>query len=66
MVVAGHGKYKKVEYFKQGFIYTQEETDRLLLWEPGSVAVAKYGAGMHAKMHSRRAGAAFGLNSELL
>lgn len=66
MVVAGHGEYKKAEYFKPGFIYTQEETDRLLLWEPASAAVAKYGAGMHAQRHSRRAGAATGLNSELL
>lgn len=36
------------------------------MWELGSVVVAKYGAGMHAKMHSRTAGAAMGLNSELL
>lgn len=49
VVAAGHGEYKTVEYFKQGFIYTQEETDRLLLWEPGSVAVAKYGAGMRSE-----------------
>lgn len=37
-----------MEYFKKGFVYTQEETDRLLLWETSSVSVAKYGAGMHS------------------
>lgn len=52
-----------MKYFKQGFIYTQEETDRLLLWETSSVTVAKYGAGMHREMHSERAGAAICLNS---
>lgn len=32
-------------YFKKGFIYTREETDRPLLWETSSGAAAKYGAG---------------------
>lgn len=38
----------KLEYFKKDFFYAPVETDRLLLWEISSVAVAKYGAGMHS------------------
>lgn len=37
-----------MEYFKQWVIYTQEETDGVLLWETSAVVVPKYGTGMHS------------------